>query len=153
MRTIQATRSIPASAESVFDVLADHAHYDRFRGIQKSELLREGEPAPNGVGALRHVRIGPLGLISLDEEVKVFEPATRLDYLIVRGNAPYEHLGASIRFAEDGRRTSVEWTSSFRVPMAVIGGAQERVWALALRRGFGQVLEDVERIVVDERRD
>ena len=45
MRTIHVTRSIPAPAEAVFDLLADHASYERFRGIRRPELLSEGEPA------------------------------------------------------------------------------------------------------------
>jgi Polyketide cyclase / dehydrase and lipid transport len=57
MRTVHVTRTIPAPPEAVFDLLADHANYDRFRGIRRSELLREGDPAPNGVGAMRRVRI------------------------------------------------------------------------------------------------
>ena len=57
MSSVHVTRSIPAPPEAVFDLLTDHADYDRFRGIGGSELLGEGDPPPNGVGALR--RIGP----------------------------------------------------------------------------------------------
>jgi uncharacterized protein YndB with AHSA1/START domain len=48
MRSVHVTRTIPAPAEAVFDILADHAHYDRFRPIHASELLREGDPAHGG---------------------------------------------------------------------------------------------------------
>ena len=44
MRSLTVTRRIEAPPEGVFDLLADHAHYERFRGINGSELLREGEP-------------------------------------------------------------------------------------------------------------
>jgi uncharacterized protein YndB with AHSA1/START domain len=40
MRTVHVTRIIPAPPESVFDLLADHANYDRFRPIGGSDLLR-----------------------------------------------------------------------------------------------------------------
>ena len=53
MRSVHVTRTIPAPAEEVFDRLADHANYDRFRPIHGSKLLRDGSPSPNGVGALR----------------------------------------------------------------------------------------------------
>jgi uncharacterized protein YndB with AHSA1/START domain len=143
MRSVHVTRSIPAPAEPVFDLLADHANYDRFRGIRGSELISEGKPPPNGVGAMRRVLIGPL---SFDEEITAYESPSRLEYLIVRLNAPYEHDGGRIRLAERGGWTKVDWTSSFRVP-GPLGGAQERVWAYALARGFRRVLEDVERRV------
>jgi hypothetical protein len=141
MRTVHVTRSIPAAAGPVFDLLADHANYDGFRGIRGSRLAREGEPSPNGVGALRRILIGPL---RFDEEITAYERPSELDYLIVRVNAPLEHDGGRIRLREAGGWTKVEWTSVFRVP-GPLSGAQERVWAYALARGFGRVLEDVER--------
>jgi uncharacterized protein YndB with AHSA1/START domain len=144
MRTVHVTRTIPAPAEPIFDLLADHARYDRFRGIRGSELLSEGEPPPNGVGAMRGVLIGPL---RFDEEIKGYERPTKLDYLIVRINSPYEHEGGHIRLSEDGGSTTVEWRSEFRVPVPVIGPAMELAWFVALRRGFRRVLEDVERML------
>jgi uncharacterized protein YndB with AHSA1/START domain len=146
MRTVHVTRSIPAPAEYVFDLLADHADYDRFRGIRSSELIRAGDPA-NGVGALRKVLIGPL---RFEEEITAYERPSRLEYLIVRINAPLEHDGGRIHLAEKGGWTRVDWTSVFAVPTPLLGGIQERVWATALTRGFRRVLEDVERILRTE---
>ena len=143
MRTVHVTRSIPAPAAPVFDLLADHANYDRFRGIRGSALIREGEPSPNGVAAMRKVLVGPL---RFEEEVTAYERPSRLEYLIVRINAPYEHEGARIRLEEGGGWTKVDWTSTFRVP-GPLAGPQERVWAYALARGFRRVLEDIERMV------
>jgi hypothetical protein len=136
-------RGIEAQPEAVFDVISDHARYDRFRGVRGSSLLREGDPPPNGLKAIRRVLIGPF---RFDEEVTAFERPTRMDYLILRINAPFQHRGGSVRLREDRDRTIVEWTSSFTVP-APLGGIQERVWALALGRGLRWVLEDVERIL------
>ena len=61
--------------------------------INGSELLREGEPPPNGVGALRRVKVRPL---SFEEEITAYERPTRLDYLIVKLNVPLEHDGGAI---------------------------------------------------------
>ena len=122
MRTVHVTRTIPAPAEDVFDLLADHANYDRFRAIHGSELIREGDPAPNGVGALRRIRVRPL---------------------------TFQHDGGSITFALDGDATRVDWRSSFSVPTPVVGGLQETVWQPVLTRGFRRVLEDVERMLAD----
>jgi hypothetical protein len=143
VRTVSVVCGIQAQPEAVFDLISDHARYDRFRGIRGSKLLREGEPPPNGVKAVRRVLIGPL---RFDEEITAFERPTRMDYLILRINAPFQHRGGSMRLREDRGRTIVEWTSSFTVP-APLGGVQERVWALALGRGFRRVLEDVDRIL------
>jgi Polyketide cyclase / dehydrase and lipid transport len=144
MRTVTVERGIEAPPEQVFDVISDHARYERFRGIRGSELLSQGEPSPNGVGAVRRVLIGPL---RFDEEIKVFERPTRMDYLIVRINVPFEHHGGSVRLMEDRGRTIVEWTSRFSIPTPVIGGIEELLWARSLSRGFRRVLEDVDRML------
>jgi ribosome-associated toxin RatA of RatAB toxin-antitoxin module len=146
MRSIHVTRTIPAPAEAVFDLLADHANYDRFRPINGSELLREGDPAPNGVGALRQIKVRPL---TFEEEVTAYERPTRLDYLIVKLNVPFEHHGGSIRLSGDGDATEVDWRSSYTVPTPLIGGLQEVIWQPVLARGFRRVLEDVERMIRD----
>lgn len=143
MRSIHVTRSIPAPPEAVFDLLSDHANYDRFRGIDGSELLRDGDPSPNGVGALRRIRVRPL---RFDEEVTAYERPTRLDYLIVDLNIPFEHHGGSIHLSPDGDRTRVDWRSSYTVPTPLVGGLEEMVWKPVLTRGFRRVLEDIERM-------
>jgi uncharacterized protein YndB with AHSA1/START domain len=145
MRSVHVTRTIPAPPEEVFDRLADHANYDRFRAIHKSELVREGDPAPNGVGALRRIWVRPL---VFDEEVTAYERPSRLDYLIVKLNVPFKHDGGTITLTPEGHATRVDWRSSFSVPIPLVGGAQELVWQPVLARGFRRVLEDVERMLV-----
>ena len=142
MPTVEVTRTIEAPPEAVFDRLADHANYDRFRGIRRSELVKEGEPAPNGVGALRRIWAGPL---RFDEEITAYERPSRLDYLIVRLNVPFEHDGGQIRISEEDGGTRVDWTTTFRIPTPVIRGVEERIWVPILRRGFRRMLEDIER--------
>lgn len=142
MRTVHVTRTIPSPPEPIFDLLADHANYDQFRAVSASELVREGEPPPNGVGALRRVRVQ---ILRFEEEITAYERPTRLEYLIVKLNVPFEHQGGSITLTPDGDATRVDWRSSFRVPTPVVGGPQEIVWQPLLERGFRRVLEDVER--------
>ena len=144
MRTVTVRRKIAAPPERVFDLIADHAAYKRFRGIRGSELLSEGDPPPNGVGAMRRVLIGPF---RFEEEIEVYDRPSRMDYRIVRMNAPFDHKGGSIRLTEDDGETRAEWTSTFRVPVRVIGGLEERIWALVVARGFRRLLEDVDRLV------
>lgn len=144
MRSLHVTRTIPGPPEPIFDLLADHAHYDRFRGIDGSRLLRQGDPPPNGVGALRQIVVRPL---RFDEEITAYERPSRLDYLIVKLNVPFEHHGGSIALTPDGAGTRVDWRSSFTVPVPVVGRGIELPWFLTLRRGFNRVLEDVERMV------
>jgi uncharacterized protein YndB with AHSA1/START domain len=143
MRSIHVTRTIPAPVEAVFDRLADHANYDRFRPIHRSELLRDGKPAPNGLGALRRIKVWPL---VFEEEITAYDRPNRLDYLIVKLNVPFEHEGGSIRLTSEGDATHVDWRSTYRIPTPLVGGAGELVFLPLLNRGFRRVLEDVERM-------
>jgi Polyketide cyclase / dehydrase and lipid transport len=130
MTTIRVERTLQAPIERVFEVLTDHANYDRFRGIRGSGLLRKGESDPNGVGALRKVDVPPL---HFEEEV----------------NLPFEHEGGSIRLEPRDGTTHALWTSTYRVPTPVVGGLLALPLHFALRRGFNRVLEDTERMASD----
>ena len=139
-RSIRVEKRLDAPPEALFEVLADHARYDRFDGVRRAEVIMPGDPAPNGLGAVRRIWIGPL---RFEEEITAYEPPTRLDYLIValRG-VPFRHEGGSIRLSPgDGGGTDVLWTSSFEVPIPLVGGALDWPFKLRLERGFAQVLE------------
>jgi uncharacterized protein YndB with AHSA1/START domain len=142
MRTVRVERTIQGPPEPIFDRLADHANYERFRGISGSELVKEGKPPPNGLGAVRRIAVGPL---RFEEEITAFERPTSLDYLITKLNTPFDHRGGSIRLTQEGSSTRVEWSSGFRVPIPLLGRVAELAWWPVLRRGFGRVLEDVDR--------
>jgi polyketide cyclase/dehydrase/lipid transport protein len=143
---LQVSRTIAGPPEPIFDRLADHANYDQFRGIDGSELLKDGKPAPNGVGAVRRIAIGPL---RFEEDITAFERPSRLDYLITKLNLPFDHSGGSISLAPDGSSTRVEWTTEYRVPVPVLGRLADLGWRVALRRGFSRVLEDIDRDLND----
>ena len=61
MPTFTLEKNVAAPPSTVFEVLADHRNYSAINGrIRSSTLEREGEPAPNGVGAIRVLKaIGP----------------------------------------------------------------------------------------------
>ena len=145
MATIRIEKTIPAPIERVFDVISDHAGYSRFPGIQSSELVREGETEPNGLGALRRIRSRPL---TFEEEVTRFERPTRMDYLILDVNAPIRHEGGSMVLSEEGTGTRVVWTSTFEYTVPVIGGTLGAITVPYISRRFRRVLGEVERLAV-----
>lgn len=138
-RSIRVERRLDAPAEALFLILADHANYDRFEGIRRSEVVKAGDPDPNGLGAVRHVWLGPL---RFEEEITAYEPPVRLDYLIRDVTAiPFRHEGGSIRLTPDGERTDAIWTSSFEIPIPLVGPVFDGIFSSRLERGFGRVLE------------
>ena len=145
MIAVHAERTLDAPIDGVFEVLADHANYDRFGWIRRAELVRPGESDRNGVGALRRVAIGPL---VFEEAVTEFEPPTRLSYLILKINAPaFRHEGGTVDLGElPGGRTGAVWTSEFELAVPGAGRLLERAIAPVFSRGFASTLADSGRI-------
>jgi uncharacterized protein YndB with AHSA1/START domain len=138
-RSIRVERRLAAPPEAVFEIVADHARYSQFDGIRRSELHKAGDPDRNGLGAVRWVWLGPL---RFQEEVTAYEPPSRLDYLITDVKTlPFRHEGGSIRLEPDGSGTHALWTSVFEIPIPLLGGALDGLFARQLAQGFGRVLE------------
>jgi uncharacterized protein YndB with AHSA1/START domain len=142
VKTITVTRVIPAPAEKVFDVLADHANYKSFPGVKDSRLVKEGKPDRNGLGAVRWINAGT---IQFEEEITAYDRPRRFDYRITKCSAPLEHQGGSLRFEAIGGGTLVTWTSVVRVKVPVIGGLLTKVMAGKLGQAFGSMLKESER--------
>ena len=99
MASFTFTREIAAPVETVFEVLTDHRGYADLTPLRKSELEREGEPAPNGVGAIRKLTaVGP----ALREEVVAYEPPSRFSYTLLSGAPVRDHLGTVELTAQNG---------------------------------------------------
>lgn len=138
MQTIDITETIALPIDRAFALLADHANYDRFPGITRSELLTEGTPAPNGLGAVRRVALGD---VVLDEEITAFEPPKRLAYRVIASKpVKVEHEVGVIELSEVDAGTEIRWRSTFRIKIPVIGWFVTRRAAKQFDKGFRDVL-------------
>ena len=82
-------REVAAPPEIVFDVLTDHRRYPD-TALRQAELEREGEPAPNGLGAIRVLTaVGP----PMREEVIAYERAEPLLLHVLSGLPVRDHVG------------------------------------------------------------
>jgi uncharacterized protein YndB with AHSA1/START domain len=132
MASFTLERDVAAPPETLFEVFVDHRNYAAITPLRKSELEREGDPAPNGVGAVRVLRsIGP----PLREEVLTYEEPRRFSYRLLSGLPVRDHVGTVELTPEDGR-TKV--TYAVRVmPTVPLGG---RVVVGAIKLGVKQLL-------------
>jgi uncharacterized protein YndB with AHSA1/START domain len=90
MASFRYVRKVAAPPEIVFDVLTDHRRYPEITALRKAELEREGEPAPNGVGAIRVLTLaGP----PMREEVLTYERPYRFSYKLLSGLPVRDHVG------------------------------------------------------------
>lgn len=135
MASFTLVREIDAPPETVFDVLTDHRRYAEMTMLRRSELEREGDPAPNGVGAIRAMHsIGP----PLREEVVGYERPGRFSYKVISGAPVRDHLGAA-RLDPEGAGTRL--TYSVRMtPTLPLGGG---VVIAIVKRGVEQLLNGV----------
>ncbi len=109
-------KKIPATPESVWEVYADHRGWERWAGVKEVVLRREGEPAPNGVGASRVIRARGM---AVEEEIVAFDPPRRMSYRLIAGAPIRDHLGEVLLEGTEGG-TLVTWRVSFatRIPFA-----------------------------------
>jgi len=90
MASFRYVRRVAAPPEVVFDVLTDHRRYAEMTSLRKAELEREGDPAPNGLGAIRVLTlVGP----PMREEVIAYERPHRFSYKVLSGLPVRDHVG------------------------------------------------------------
>jgi uncharacterized protein YndB with AHSA1/START domain len=99
MASFRYVRQVAAPPEIVFDVLTDHRRYAEITRLRKAELEREGEPEPNGLGAIRVLTVvGP----PMREEVIGYERPSRFSYKILSGLPVRDHVGTVELSPKDG---------------------------------------------------
>lgn len=140
MASFTIERRIAAPPEVVFGVLTDHRRYAEITPLLKSELEREGEPEPDGVGAIR--RLSALGP-PLREEVLAYEPPRRFSYKLLSGLPVRDHVGTvDLSPAAGGTKMVYAVRTHPTVPLfgaALVPGL--RLGILTLVRGVGREAE------------
>lgn len=136
MASFTLVREVQAPPEVVFDVLTDHRRYAEMTPLRGSELEREGEAEPDGVGAIRVLRaVGP----PIREEVVAYERPGRFSYTVLSGLPVRDHLGTvSLEPSEGGTRVTYALKAIPTVPLA--GG----LVMLGIKQGVTQLLNGVE---------
>jgi hypothetical protein len=124
-----------ARAEAIWPLIGEARRWKEWSWMTRTYLLREGDPPPDGVGALRRFGLGPGGS---SEEVIVWDPPRHLGYIAVRG-LPVRHYQADVRLDDDGTGTTVTWSCSVE-PLLPGTGAALRFGLQRMVRGFARSL-------------
>lgn len=136
MASFRFEREVNAPPETIFEVLVDHRGYSAITPLRKSELEREGEPAPNGVGAIRVLgSIGP----PLREEVLTYEEPSRFSYKLLSGAPLEDHVGTVELTPQGNGTTKVTYAVRTMPTVPVVGGV---VVAVA-KQGVKQLLNGI----------
>jgi uncharacterized protein YndB with AHSA1/START domain len=135
MASFTFVRQVAAPPQTVFDVLVDHRRYAEITPLRKAELERQGEPAPNGVGAIRVLSaVGP----PLREEVLAYEPAKRFSYKLLSGLPVRDHVG-TVGLEPSGGATKVTYAVR-TIPTVPLVGA---VVVAVVRFGVKSLLDGI----------
>jgi len=141
MASFTLERQVAAPAEVVFEVLTDHRRYAEITPMRKSALEREGEPAPNGVGAIRVLSsVGP----PLREEVIAFHPSSRFSYKLLSGAPVRDHVG-TVELTPSGSGTRVVYAVHTTPTLPLLGGAVVAVVKLAIKQLLDGIVKESER--------
>jgi uncharacterized protein YndB with AHSA1/START domain len=139
---------VAAPPETVFDVLTDHRRYPEITPLRRAELEREGEPAPNGLGAIRVLSAlpGP----PMREEVIAYDRPHRFSYTVLSGLPFRDHIG-TVELSPSGGGTKVVY-AVYTTPTLPVGGSLAiAVLKQAIKQLLAGVTKESERRAADAR--
>lgn len=134
-------RPIAAPPEVVFDTITDHRSYPEFTPIRRAVLEREGEDAPNGVGAIRALHVlGP----PIRERVTAYRRPEQFRYEVLSGVPVRTQVGTvTIEASPSGSVMSYALEVEPQVPRT--GALLALVAKAALGRLMASVASEAER--------
>lgn len=98
-----------ASVETVWPLIGEARRWKEWSFLDRSELIAEGDPAPDGVGALRRfTRFG----VGSTERVLAWDPPRHLAYTMVKG-FPVRNYRADVTCTAEAEGTLITWSASF----------------------------------------
>lgn len=110
-----------APVDSIWPLIGEARRWKEWSFLDRTELLQEGDPAPDGVGALRRfTRFG----VGSTERVLAWDPPHHLGYTIVKG-FPVRNYRADVTCTAEGDATRITWTATFDPLIPGTGRAME----------------------------
>lgn len=147
MASFTLVRHVAAPPQTVFDVLTEHHLYAKITPMRKSVLEREGQPPPNGVGAIRVLTsLGP----PLREEVIAFQPPARFAYKLLSGAPVRDHVG-TVELNADGDGTRMVYAVRTMPTLPLVGAAVVAVVKQAIGALIRGIAKESERRAADAR--
>jgi uncharacterized protein YndB with AHSA1/START domain len=111
--SFEINRTSSAPAATVFALLADGANWSTWGGpmVVQSSWVRQGDPAPGGVGAIRKIGLWP---ILAQEEIVEYEQDRRQVYKVVAPPSPAkDYFGEVVLTPNAAGGTDIRWSGSF----------------------------------------
>ncbi|TCJ23919.1 SRPBCC family protein [Nocardioides jejuensis] len=136
--TVTARRQLTATPAALFATLVDPVRMAAVKGITKVTVLKEGTDGPQSVGTQR--RVGLPGGAYLVEEFADLDAPTRFDYKLLAASTPLDHRFGRIEFVRRGAVTEATWTSTYVVPVPLVGAALTQASRPLIKAAFHTAL-------------
>ena len=134
--TIEIDETFDVPRNRVFALFADHSRFGQMLGAPVRRIKASQGQDPNGVGSVRLIGIGPLGL---KETVLSFEPNSLIEYTISSMSPIRNHVGR-IRFEDTSEGlTRVNYTITFDEILPFTGRVVRSALEKGIRKGIRQV--------------
>lgn len=141
MYKIEVEELLDMPIDAAFKMLTDHSNYNLYPGIKAAQLLKSGKDDPNGVGAVREVKLSGA---TLQEEIIRFEPNKVIEYRITHAKPlRIHHPGGRMEFTKEGDKTRVNWTSEFGMQFPLLGSMLDNYFGPRMAKSFSNLLQGV----------
>ena len=137
MRTVKLERIIRAPVEDVFEWLTDATNYQRVPAVVRVTLVRPGDVAEHGVGAVR-LLVTPL--VRVMQEVVEYEPPRLIRYKLLNSSPALRHQEGCVTFEEVSGGTRVRWIAEFEIAAPFFGDLWTLAYAPMVVAGIRNVL-------------
>ncbi len=144
MINVSTATTISAPIEKVWAAMTHHEGMVDWPDFHQVEILKKGDPHPDGLGCIRHVKAKGL---EVTEEITKYDAPFEMNYLVSKINHPINHEGGVIKLTETESGTTVSWTSAFTMKsknpiIKYIGG---KILVAQGNKGFRKALEWVKK--------
>lgn len=110
MQQVRVVQDFPQPVEEVFAYLSEPKNLEPLFGAKIKPLSQGSDGTPNGTGASRELRVGPLpAFVETNTEVI---PNELIRYTITKGGVLKDHEGV-MRFSPQGSGSRLEYTIDF----------------------------------------
>jgi hypothetical protein len=138
MHTVDRELLIRAPIDDVFEWLTDATNFQRSPFVRRVTLVRPGDVAEHGVGA---VRLLVSTLMRTTEQIVEYDPPHLLRTKTLNSFPPLMRQNGCMTFSEMEGGTQVHWESQFEVPTKFFGDLWEVILMPFVSMGIGTVLQ------------
>ncbi|MBW0149008.1 SRPBCC family protein [Marinobacter arenosus] len=138
MYTIEIEETFDVPRSKVFALFADHRRFGKLLGAPVKRIKDSDQADPNGIGSVRKIGIGPLGL---KETILNFEPDSLIEYTITSMSPIKNHIGRILFEDTPEGYTRVHYTIRFEDIVPFTGKVVSSALEQGIRRGIKRVPE------------